>query len=364
MRDDGFQALMLCTEADVRYFTGFLTQFWESPTRPWFLVIPQSGKPVAVIPEIGLDLMARCWIDDIRTWRSPDPVDDGIGLLASTIRECVGATGRLGLPMGPETHLRMPANDLESLRHGLAGVEIGDCAALIRDLRMVKSDAEIVKIDHVCTLVSDVFESGPALFFEGQAEIEAFRDFKIACLRAGVDDVRYLVGGAGPGGYGDIISPPTDRPIRAGDVLMLDTGAVFDGYFCDFDRNFAFAHAADPVRRAYDVVYAATEAGLKMARPGMTCAALFDCMQAVLSPHAEETGAVGRLGHGLGMQLTEWPSNVSFDHTELRAGMVITLEPSLVFAPGRMMVHEENIVIVAGGARLLSRRAPPEIPIL
>ena len=364
MHDAGFHALLFCTEAEIRYFTGFLTQFWQSPTRPWFLIVPLTGKPVAVIPEIGLALMQSCWIDDIRTWQSLNPTDDGVGLLAKTIREVVGGTGRLGLPMGSETHIRMPMNDFESLRRCLTGIEIGDCTALIRGLRMIKSAAEIAKIEHVCGLVSDVFESGPALFKEGQSEIEAFQAFKIACLRAGVDDVRYLVGGAGPGGYSDIISPPSDRRFRPGDVLMLDTGAVFDGYFCDFDRNFSFAYADDPVRRAYDVLFAATEAGLKMARPGVTCAALFQTMQAVLSAGAGQTGAAGRFGHGLGMQLTEWPSNADFDHTELQAGMVITLEPSMVFAPGRMMVHEENIVIVADGARLLSRRAPPEIPIL
>ena len=49
----GLDALFLTAETDIRYFTGFLTRFWESPTRPWFLVLPQTGKPIAVIPSIG-----------------------------------------------------------------------------------------------------------------------------------------------------------------------------------------------------------------------------------------------------------------------------------------------------------------------
>lgn len=64
-------ALFLTTEPNVRYFTGFLTQFWQSPTRPWFLVVPSEGKPIAIIPEIGAAGMASTWIDDIRTWPSP-----------------------------------------------------------------------------------------------------------------------------------------------------------------------------------------------------------------------------------------------------------------------------------------------------
>ena len=55
----------------------------------------------------------------------------------------------------------------------------------------------------------------------------------------------------------------------------------------------------------------------------------------------------GRLGHGLGLTLTEWPSVTPLDTTELREGMVLTLEPGVEIAPGRIMVHEENIVLRA-----------------
>jgi Xaa-Pro aminopeptidase len=64
------------------------------------------------------------------------------------------------------------------------------------------------------------------------------------------------------------------------------------------------------------------------------------------------------------MQLTEGLSLLPADHTELRAGMVLTLEPVIELAPGRIMVHEENIVIREGGAEFLSRPASPDIPVL
>ena len=82
----GHAALLVMTEPEVRYFTGFLTPFWQSPTRPWFVVIPRTGKPVAVIPAIGAECMARTWIDDIRIWSSPNPADEGVSLLAETLR--------------------------------------------------------------------------------------------------------------------------------------------------------------------------------------------------------------------------------------------------------------------------------------
>jgi len=100
MAGAGLDALVLTTETDVRYFTGFLTRFWESPTRPWFLVVPQTGMPVAVIPSIGAALMRKTWITDIRTWSAPDLTDDGVTLLTDTIRHVVGAGARIGCQMG------------------------------------------------------------------------------------------------------------------------------------------------------------------------------------------------------------------------------------------------------------------------
>ena len=53
-------ALLLTGEAEIRYVTGFMTQFWQSPTRPWFVVVPAESKPIAIIPSIGASLMRNC----------------------------------------------------------------------------------------------------------------------------------------------------------------------------------------------------------------------------------------------------------------------------------------------------------------
>ena len=90
MAEQGMSGLLLMSEPDVRYFSGFHTLFWQSPTRPWFLFVPASGKPIAVIPGIGAELMRRSWLDDIRTWSAPAPEDDGITLLTELlVRFCV-----------------------------------------------------------------------------------------------------------------------------------------------------------------------------------------------------------------------------------------------------------------------------------
>ncbi|GGH31111.1 Xaa-Pro aminopeptidase [Cribrihabitans marinus] len=356
-------ALLLTTAADVFYVTGFLTRFWESPARPWFVVVPAAGDPVAVIPSIGAELMAGTWLSDIRCWDAPHPEDDGVSLLADTLNDMVPPSGRIGLPMGLETHLRMPLADYLRISDRLAPREMADATDILHRVREIKSEAEIELIRATCRIADAAFARVPEFAGPGVPLDAVFRDFQCALLGEGADWVSYVAGGAGPGGYGDVISPATARPLARGDVLMLDTGAVKDGYFCDFDRNYAVGPPSDAVRRVHDALYAATDVALAALRPGMTAADLHRLMTATLKSAGVEAGG-GRLGHGLGIALTEWPSLTPLDDTELRENMVLTLEPGAVVSPGRILVHEENIVLRADGPELLSARAPAELPVL
>ncbi len=353
MAESGLAALLLTTEPEVRYFSGFLTRFWESPTRPWYLIVPAVGDPIAVIPAIGAALMGRGWISDIRSWRSPAPEDEGITLLTDTLREVVGGDGLVGLPMGPESHLRMPLADYERLARELAPIRLCGDQGIMRALRMVKSEAEIAKIATACSIADRAFARMAEIAGEGRPLAQVFRRFQMLCLDEGADWVPYLAGGAAPGGYDDVISPASERPLEAGDVLMLDTGLVHDGYFCDFDRNFAIAQAGSDVIEGHYRLIEAVQAAMEIARPGSTAADLFTAMDRIVTGGAGGSDA-GRFGHGLGMSLTEWPSLIPDDHTPLVPGMVLTLEPGVELAPGRILVHEENIVVRAEGARFLS----------
>ncbi|MBM1634304.1 aminopeptidase P family protein [Sulfitobacter mediterraneus] len=355
-------ALLLTTEAQVRYFTGYLTRFWESPTRPWFLIVPASGKPVAVIPSIGAALMGQTWVEDIRSWSAPDLADDGVSLLGEALRELTPDRGRIGVPDGHETHLRMPLADLRRLEDLLPARQIVGDAGIIRGLRMVKSTAEIAKIENACAIAGRAFGRVPEIAAAGVPLDDVFRRFQMLCLEEGADWVPYLAGGAEQGGYTDVISPARAVPLVAGDVLMLDTGMVWDGYFCDYDRNWSVGPASTAVKSAHAQLIEASDAAFDIARPGATAADLFHAMNDVLTRGAGATEA-GRLGHGLGMSLTEWPSLIAQDHTPLEAGMVLTLEPGIAVG-GKIIVHEENIVITDGAPRFISPRIGPEISTL
>jgi Xaa-Pro aminopeptidase len=317
-----------------------------------------------VIPEIGAELMRRGWLDDIRTWSAPHPQDDGVSLLTDLLTPIARQGGRLGVMKGHETLLRMPLGDWERLMAALPGINVVDATGLVQGLRMVKTTAEIEKLAHICSIGSAAFDKVPGFVTEGMPLENVFREFRRAAIGEGADDAPYVVGAADQGGYADVISPPTQLPLNAGDVLMLDTGCTWDGYFCDFDRNWAIGHGSDEARRAYDVLWRATEAGIEAAKPGNTCRDLFMAMSSVIAEIDDSGGDIGRLGHGLGMQLTEQPSHASFDQTEIKPNMVLTIEPSLSYGDGLMMVHEEDIVVGDIGATLLTRRAAMELPVI
>ena len=349
----GFGALLLSTAADIAWLTGLRTEFWASPTRPWFVVVPEGGEPIAVIPSIGEAAMRRTGLADIRTWVSPHPRDDGVSLLAGALRETAGPKGPVALPMQAGTRLGFPLADFLRLSDAF---DWRDDAGLVRDARMVKSEAEIDSIRAVCGVAERAFARLPDLARPGVPLSHLFRFFRIALLEEGAANVPYLAGAAGEGGYGDVISPATDAPLVEGDVMMLDTGATLDGWFCDFDRNVSVGPPTAPVADAHRRLVEAVHAAAAVSRPGVAAHEVHAAMEGVCGPSGG-----GRLGHGLGLQLTEPPSLAAHNETVLRANMVLTFEPVIELAPGRLLVHEENVVLRENGVEWLTGPAGPEI---
>ncbi len=368
MQAEHIDIMMLNEEPHVRYVSGFLTPFWQSPTRTWTILLPATGEPVAVVATIGEPLMRTTPIEHIVSYSSPHPPTHARETLVDTLQAMASALNserpvRLGVPMGPETALRMPLQDWNWFKDQCARYEVVDATSVIQRVMQIKSAHEISIIRYVAQCASSVFSKLPSLLNVGMSEIEVFQLFKQCALSAGVDDVSFLVGGADHDGYRDIIGPPSQRELAPGDVLILDTGCTRDGYYCDFDRNYSVGIPSARVAEAHHVAWDATEAGLQALKPGEPFCNVFAAMQSVMQPYSDKsaTGDVGRLGHGLGSQLTETPSFTAHETALLKPGMVITLEPGYCYGDGQVMVHEENVVITETGYELLSQRAPRDI---
>ena len=361
MYEEELDAILVTSPANFRYFSGFDSQFWESPTRPWYLVIPAKGEPIAVIPEIAEPEVLATWLVNVISWPAPRPNDDGLSELAQVFSKIPPRFARIGAELGREMSLRMPVTDFNKLRALASRFELVDGSAAIWRTRMTKSPTEISHIRYVCQVVSESYEALASRLEVGMTEREINRLLRIDLAIRGLDSTPFLPVISGEGGVPQIVCGPSDRPIGDGDILFVDTGSTFDGYFCDFDRVYAVGEVGDDAKEAHDLVWRATEAGIRAARPGATAEDLWKAMQSVLDASGTVQSNVGRSGHGLGMQLTEPPSNMPGDLTVLEENMVITIEPGLEYAPGKMIVHEENVVITCDGAELLTRRAPQDM---
>ena len=363
MTREKLDGLLVTSETNVEYLSGFTTQFaWNTPARPWYFLLHRNGRGVAVIPEIGIsNWRGTSWVEEILTWPSPRPENEGLDLVTNAVHRMRRRFGRIGVELGAESRLGMPAADFLRLRRMIRPTRMVDGSPLMSELRLVKSTAEIARIRHICAIASDTFDALPGFFQVGDTESQLVRKFQSDILLRGADKTPYTAIGSGRGGYTSIIAGPTERRIRRGDVFLIDTGSRYGGYFCDFDRNYAIGRVGDQVRRVHDMLYRATDAGIAAARPGNTAADVFAAQAKVAGI---ELGNVGRFGHGLGNSLTEPPSNKPGDSTVLEPGVVLTIEPNALYGRGKVLVHEENIVVTRSGAELLSRRAPREMVVI
>ncbi|CAE8642685.1 unnamed protein product, partial [Polarella glacialis] len=365
MRQRDLDALLLTTEANVRYFTGYFSSFWQSPTRPWFVIVPALGRPIAVVPTIGEDAFSRAHVDKVVTWPAPRVADEGVSDLLAVLTELPKGSGRFGAELGTHMSLRMPLNDFDRLKEQLAthGRSFVDGTDVVLRTRLLKSDNEIAKVETTCRSMSAAYGEIPDVVTEGMSEIEACNAVKRLFLSKGVDDTPYVICRAGPTSYSDIIGQPTERRLQTGDMMVLDAGGQIDGYFCDFNRNFAIGPPAQDVTDVYSKLFEATDAALQMIKPGTRFQELYTAMAGSLG--ISPTGGVGRMGHSVGLQLTEWPSIHPDETTALEEGMVLSVEPSLDIpgGSGRFLVTEEAVVVTKTGYRLLSERAPRSIPV-
>ena len=364
MSEKKLDALLITSPHNFRYFTGFDSYFWESPTRPWFLIIPANKEPIAAIPSIGNSALKKTWIKNIHSWPSPNPKDEGISLLASLIKNLNNKFGNIGVEIGNESNLRMPIRDYMSLQKQINEFSFVDGSNVLWNLRMIKSENEISKLKFICKTASEAYENLPNTININETERSICNKLKIDLINKGADHVLFMACSSGKIGYEQIIFDPTDNLMESGKILFIDTGATFDGYFCDFDRNFAFGSINEKVQNAYKATWDAVSTGIIEAVPGKKCSDIFKSMNKILKQAGSIGNGVGRMGHGFGLQLTEPPSIMINDDTILKPGMAITIEPVFEFETGNMIVQEENIIITENGNEIITNRSSKEIPLI
>ena len=363
LEKESLQAVIITSPSNFRYFSGLDSNFWESPTRPWFLVISQKNSIKAIVPSIGMTAIEKTLIKDIEVWQSPNPNDEGVTALKKIIKS-FPKNSNIGFELANETHLRMNIQDFINIREELSDYNFVDASKVIWNLRKIKSKNEIENITKICSIANKVFDNFPEKIYANISEREATSIFKNELIKNGADYIMYMACASGQGGYDQIISNPTEKKLENGDILIIDTGSTLNGYFCDFDRNFGFGKINQNSIDAYRRLWEATESTLENIKPGISCSEIYYLLSKNLVSKEKNAASVGRMGHGIGLQLTEPPSIMENDKTIIKENMIITLEPSIELSKNLILVQEENLLITKNGYKLLSTRTPEKLPII
>ncbi|RXG83575.1 M24 family metallopeptidase [Bradyrhizobium zhanjiangense] len=368
MRNAGMSCMLLTGDKNVRYMAGeSSTLLTISNARPRYVILPLEKEPIAVWPSVFvMGLQRRSWISDIRSWPSPRPGDEGVTLVIEALRECLTSGDRVGVEIGPESRLGMSFNDFIRIRDELAPTEFVDAGRLMQTLRMVKSTEEVERMRRACSIVGEAFEWLPNVLRPGISEYDVHDVLNRKILELGAGTVDYLVPTSGSDTYDQCTTGPSRRVLGKGDVLYVDVGATWRGYFCDCNRNWAIGRPSQEVADAYRRAYDATQIAIDSLKPGQTAADLYRTLARAANRGMVGDPPSGRMGHGVGMEITEPPSLSTQDQTVLEPGMVLAIEPGLYLPDSkeghrRRMLHEENVVVTEDGCELLTRRASPTL---
>jgi Xaa-Pro aminopeptidase len=320
-------ALIVNGAANLRYLTGFT-----------------GSNGVAIIGEQAV------FLTDFRYREQAELEIDGAFarriVAQDLLSEIAAATpaGRVGFDEATTT-----VAGLHKLKAALDGrVELVEGGGIVEDLRVVKDAAEVERLAGAAALVDGIYEWLVERGFAGRTE----RDVAIEL------EHEMRVRGALAPSFPSIVAAgaraalphahPRDATIEPGTLVIVDIGAVLDGYCSDCTRTFAVGEPSQQAREIYELVLAAQLRGLDALRAGRRGVDVDADVRALIADagYAEHYGH--GLGHGVGLQIHERPRLSYQDADEvLQVGTVVTVEPG-VYLPETLGVRIEDLTVVTG----------------
>ena len=233
---------------------------------------------------------------------------------------------------------------------------------VVEDLRRVKDSGEVARIGEACRIADEALAVVRPRLVEEPSETEFGRllDFEMRELGADGPSFETIVA-AGPNAAKPHHRPGSER-ITKGAPIVLDFGALVDGYCSDMTRTVWIGGVGDPdLRRAVEVVLASQLAGVAAVGPGVRCSDVDKACRDVITDAGWGEAFVHGTGHGVGLDIHEAPSVARRSTDTLEVGHVVTVEPG-VYLPGLGGVRiEDTVVVTEDGCRPLTS-TPKDLP--
>ena len=341
----GFDAIALNAGPSQTYFSGLHFHIME---RPVVLLLAPRQAPVLVLPGfekgktegLGFELRTLTYGEDPSLWQAS--FDQAAQQLGTAKRIAVE-----GL------HLRVM--ELRYLEAAFPGASFEAAEGLLGQLRMRKDAGELAAMQRAAEIAEAALEATLRTVQLGQTEKQVAGELIRQLYAHGCDPALPFqpIVAAGPNSANPHATV-SDRKLQKGDLLLFDWGASVDGYFSDLTRTFAVGELDAELKRIYEIVKLANQAGRQAAKPGAACAAVDEAAREVIEDSGYGAYFTHRTGHGLGLEAHEEPYMRAGNAMKLEPGMTFTVEPG-IYLDGRGGVRiEDNVVITSDGARSLS----------
>jgi Xaa-Pro dipeptidase len=343
--ENGLDGIVLMPGPNTLYLSGIHVHVSE---RPILLFVPADDDPAIIIPTLEASKARQAGLVDERIF---DWSDDE-GYTGAFQRACAFLELSDYL-LGVEA-LHMRVLEMELLHRYAPGLTTAHAEPIMGALRLVKDDDEVAAMQKAVHVAERALATLIPRIQIGQTEKQIAAMLSQYLMEAGSQGNPFgPIVQAGPSGS----SPhgvPTNRPIQEGDLMVIDYGAIVDDYPSDVTRTLAVGDISPELRRVYDTVRLANEAGRAAARPGATGRDLDRAARGVINNAGYGDYFIHRTGHGLGLEVHEPPYIMEGNVEPLAPGAVFTVEPGIYLPDLAGVRIEDNVVITADGAQTLT----------
>jgi len=279
---------------------------------------------------------------------------DDPALWPATFTSAIEKAGLQHARIGVEPN-RLRFMELSYLQNAAPAAQFISAEALFGELRLCKDAVEIKAMREAIRIAQDALEATLPVIQVGHTEKEIAAELVINLLCQGSEsDLPFAPIVAGGPNSANPHAVPTERPLQSGDLLVIDWGGAYDGYFSDLTRTFAIGVVDPELRTIYETVKEANVAGRAAGGPHLAAGIVDHAARTVIEKAGYGKYFTHRTGHGLGMEAHEDPYMFGGNTQILAPGMVYTVEPG-IYLPGKGGVRiEDNIVVTGAGCETLS----------
>jgi Xaa-Pro aminopeptidase len=358
MDRDNIDAIIFNSKDNNNYFTGFQSIVWSSNvSTPGALIITRNGDAVLVstVNNKATAEVTSC-VEEVEYY---DPKNKNYTFAAAiydVIKKKGFANSRIGLEIGVGLKMHFNYKDLMDLLVQLSSCEIVEIGDIVWECRMVKSEYEIEYMRRVCDLTARAFNSCLQEAYYGITEMELRRKIEVKMLQLGAEELYGLGLRAGQERYTQGNCPPCDRPIKTGEIILVDGGSIYKGYYCDIIREAIIGQPNAIQREMFDIAAEAAVEGIHKMKPGVLISDVAKAVRDLVGKtkydhlHVTKNGC----GHSIGLNVHEYPMLSIDTDVVLQPGMIFAIEPYILDPEHGSMGIEENVLITETGCEILS----------